>query len=270
MYTRWEYTDLTHYYTRIVMNMNPDGTEQKALYGSGSMFPNSTFDVQPLPGYASAFVGIISGHHGVARSGRLILFDPAKARKGAAGMLQEIPHRNRPIVEEVKDRLVDGVWPQFIKPSPLNDTYFLVAAKLDKNDLWGIYLVDKFDNVTCLHKMEGEGYISPIAVRKTVTPPAIPDRVKLDDKQATVFIQDIYEGEGLKGIPRGTVKSLRLHAYEYAYVQTQSDHNWHGIQSGWDIKRMLGTVPVEEDGSVIFKIPATTGRQRRCRHPMDA
>ena len=258
MYTRWEYTDLTHYYTRIVMNMNPDGTEQKALYGSGSMFPNSTFDVQPLPGYASAFVGIISGHHGVARSGRLILFDPATARKGAAGMLQEIPHRNRPIVEEVKDRLVDGVWPQFIKPSPLNDTYFLVAAKLDKNDLWGIYLVDKFDNVTCLHKMEGEGYISPIAVRKTVTPPAIPDRVKLDDKQATVFIQDIYEGEGLKGIPRGTVKSLRLHAYEYAYVQTQSDHNWHGIQSGWDIKRMLGTVPVEEDGSVIFKIPANT------------
>ena len=258
MYTRWEYTDLTHYYTRIVMNMNPDGTEQKALYGSGSMFPNSTFDVQPLPGYASAFVGIISGHHGVARSGRLILFDPAKARKGAAGMLQEIPHRNRPIVEEVKDRLVDGVWPQFIKPSPLNDTYFLVAAKLDKNDLWGIYLVDKFDNVTCLHKMEGEGYISPIAVRKTVTPPAIPDRVKLDDKQATVFIQDIYEGEGLKGIPRGTVKSLRLHAYEYAYVQTQSDHNWHGIQSGWDIKRMLGTEPVEEDGSVIFKIPANT------------
>lgn len=258
MYTRWEYTDLTHYYTRIVMNMNPDGTEQKALYGSGSMFPNSTFDVQPLPGNASAFVGIISGHHGVARSGRLILFDPAKARKGAAGMLQEIPHRNRPIVEEVKDRLVDGVWPQFIKPSPLNDTYFLVAAKLDKNDLWGIYLVDKFDNVTCLHKMEGEGYISPIAVRKTVTPPAIPDRVKLDDKQATVFIQDIYEGEGLKGIPRGTVKSLRLHAYEYAYVQTQSDHNWHGIQSGWDIKRMLGTVPVEEDGSVIFKIPANT------------
>ena len=258
MYTRWEYTDLTHYYTRIVMSMNPDGTEQKALYGSGSMFPNSTFDIQPLPGYSSAFVGIISGHHGVARSGRLILFDPAKARKGAAGMLQEIPFRNRPIVEEVKDRLVDDVWPQFIKPSPLNDTYFLVAAKLDKNDLWGIYLVDKFDNVTCLHKMEGEGYISPIAVRKTIAPPAIPDRVKLEEKQATVFIQDIYEGEGLKGIPRGTVKSLRLHAYEYAYVQTQSDHNWHGIQSGWDIKRMLGTVPVEEDGSVIFKIPANT------------
>lgn len=258
MYTRWEYTDLTHYYSRIVMHMNPDGTENKALWGSGNMFPNSTFDIQPLPGYPSAFVGIISGHHGVARSGRLILFDPAKARKGAAGMIQEIPYRNRPIVELIKDELVNDVWPQFIKPTPLNDKYFLVSAKLSPDDLWGLYLVDVFDNVTCLRKVEGEGYISPIAVRKTPVPPVIPDRVKLGEKEATVFIQDIYEGEGLRGVPKGTVKELRLHGYEYAYVKTTSDHNWHGIQSGWDIKRFLGTVPVEEDGSVIFKIPANT------------
>jgi len=258
MYTRWEYTDLTHYYSRIVMHMNPDGTENKALYGSGSMFPNSTFDIQPLPGHSSAFVGIISGHHGVARSGRLIVFDPIKSRKGLAGMVQEIPFRNRPIVELIKDELVNGVWPQFIKPTPLNDKYFLVSAKLDEQDLWGLYLVDVFDNVTCLQKVEGEGYISPIIVRKTNTPPAIPDRVKLNEKEATVFIQDIYEGEGLRDVPRGTIKELRLHAYEYAYVKTLSDHNWHGIQSGWDIKRILGTVPVEEDGSVIFKIPANT------------
>ena len=132
MYTRWEYTDLTHYYSRIVMHMNPDGTENKALYGSGAMFPNSTFDVQPLPGHGSAFVGIISGHHGVARSGRMIIFDPTKGRKSTAGMVQEIPHRNRPIKEEIKDQLVNGVWPQFIKPTPLNDKYFLVAAKLDR------------------------------------------------------------------------------------------------------------------------------------------
>ena len=46
---------------------------------------------------------------------------------------------------------------QFIKPTPLNDKYFLVAAKLDPQDLWGIYLVDVFDNVTCLRKVEGEG-----------------------------------------------------------------------------------------------------------------
>lgn len=258
MYTRWEYTDLTHYYSRIVMHMNPDGTENKALYGSGSMFPNSTFDIQPLPNHASAFVGIISGHHGVARSGRMIIFDPTKGRKNVAGMVQEIPHRNRPIKELIKDRLVDGVWPQFIKPTVLNDKYYLVAAKLSPESLWGIYLVDVYDNVTCIMEAEGEGFISPILVKKTQLPPVISDRVKLNEKNSTFFIQDIYEGEGLKGIPRGTVKSLRIHAYEYAYVKTRSDHNWHGIQSGWDIKRLLGTVPVEEDGSAIFSVPANT------------
>ena len=258
MYTRWEYADLTHYYSRIIMHVNPDGTESKALWGSGSMFPNSTFDIQPLPGHPSAFVGIISGHHGVARSGRLLLFDPMKARKGAEGVMQEIPYRNRPVVPLVKDELVNDVWPQFIKPMPLDDTYFLVSAKLSPDDLWGIYLVDVFDNVTCLIKQEGEGFISPIPVRKMPTPPVIPDRVKLNDKEATVFIQDIYEGEGLRNVPRGIVKELRIHSFEFAFVNSPSDHYAQGIQSGWDIKRLLGTVPVEEDGSVIFKIPANT------------
>ncbi|MBO5471262.1 MAG: SUMF1/EgtB/PvdO family nonheme iron enzyme [Bacteroidales bacterium] len=258
MYTRWEYTDLTHYYSRIVMHMNPDGTENKALYGSGAMFPNSIFDVQPLPGNGTSFIGIISGHHGIARSGRLLLFDPSVGRKSTEGVTQEIPHRNRPVTELIKDELVNGVWPQFVKPSVLDEKYFLVAAKLSEESLWGIYLVDIFDNVTCIIEAEDEGFISPVLVRKTVIPPALPDRVKLDQKEATFFIQDIYEGEGLRGIPRGTVKEVRIHAYEYAYVKSPSDHNWHGIQSGWDIKRNLGTAPVEEDGSVIFKAPANT------------
>ncbi|MFI3264472.1 MAG: SUMF1/EgtB/PvdO family nonheme iron enzyme [Rikenellaceae bacterium] len=258
MYTRWEYTDLMHYYSRFVMSMNPDGTEQKALYGSGSAFPNSMFDLQPLPGHSTAFVATVSGHHGVARAGRTLLFDPTKSRKGDEGIMYEILHSDGDIDTKARDRLVDGVWPQFIKPMPLDDTYFLVAAKLSATDLWGIYLVDIFDNMTCIMKQEGEGFISPILVTKKVTPPSVPDRVKLGEKEGTVFIQDIYEGEGLRGVPRGTVKELRLHTYEYAYLHTTSDHHWHGIQSGWDLKRRLGTVPVEEDGSAIFKVPANT------------
>ncbi len=258
MYTRWEYTDLMHYYSRFVMFMNPDGTEQKALYGSGSAFPNSMFDLQPLPGHSTAFVATVSGHHGVARAGRTLLFDPTKSRKGDQGIMYEILHSDGDIDTKARDRLVDGVWPQFIKPMPLDDTYFLVAAKLSPTDLWGIYLVDIFDNMTCIYKQEGEGVISPILVTKKETPPVIPDRVKLNETEGTVFIQDIYEGEGLRGVPRGTVKELRLHTYEYAYLHTTSDHHWHGIQSGWDLKRRLGTVPVEEDGSAIFKVPANT------------
>ena len=75
-YLRWEYTDNSHYFTRILMQMNPDGTAKKEYYGSGSYFPNSLFDARPIPGSANEFVGIVSGHHGVARSGRLMIFDP--------------------------------------------------------------------------------------------------------------------------------------------------------------------------------------------------
>lgn len=258
MYTRWEYTDLIHYFSRFVMHMNPDGTENKNLYGSGSWFPNSTFDMQPLPDGSSAFVGIISGHHGIARSGRLIIFDPAKSRKEEKGMVQEIPFSTRPIEPIIKDEMVNGVWPQFLKPQPLSNKYFLVTAKLTPNSLWGIYLVDIYDNMTLVVEGEGDGYINAIPVIKKVTPPVIPDKVNEDSKEATVFIQDIYEGEGLPGVPRGTVKKLRILAYEYAYRDSPSNHAAQGIQSGWDIKRLLGEVPVEADGSAIFTIPANT------------
>ena len=258
MYTRWEYTDLTHYFSRIVMHMNPDGTENKALYGSGSYFPNSTYDMRPLPSSASRFIGVISGHHGVPRSGRLMIFDPAKSRKEEKGMVQEIPFSQRKIVPIIKDYLVDGVWPQFVRPFPLDDQFFLVSAKLHPRGLWGIYLVDVFDNMTCIAEFEGAGLNMPIPIIKQPTPPIIPDRVNLQDKEATIFIQDIYEGEGTQGVPRGTIKELRVFAYEYAYQASISDHDAQGIQSGWDIKRLLGTVPVEADGSVIFKAPANT------------
>ncbi|MEG0454442.1 MAG: formylglycine-generating enzyme family protein, partial [Bacteroides sp.] len=256
MYTRWEYEDLTHYFSRFVMHMNPDGTEQKALYGSGSVFPNSIFDMQPLPNHSTRFVGVISGHHGVVRAGRLIIFDPAKSRKEEKGMVQEIPYRNRPIIPLVKDGLVDGVWPQFVKPYPVDNDYFLVSVKLSPKSLWGLYLVDVYDNMTLIAQYEDEGLIHAIPLRKTKTPPAIPDKTNMANKEATVFIQDIYEGEGLPNVPRGTVKKLRVLTYEYSYIKSPSDHTAQGVQSGWDLKRNLGEVPVEEDGSVLFKVPA--------------
>ncbi len=258
MYVRWEYTDLTHYFSRIVMHANPDGTETKALYGSGSFFPNSTFDIRPLPGRGTQFVGVVSGHHGVARSGRMMLFDPAKGRKEISGIVQEFPFSTRAIDPIIKDRLVDGVWPQFIKPYPINEKYYLVSAKLSPSSLWSIYLVDIYDNMIPLIEGEGLGFTSPTVVEKRVTPPVIPDKVDLTKKNGTIFIQDIYEGEGLLDVPRGTVKKLRLFAYEYAYIKSPSDHHAQGIQSGWDIKRILGEVDVEEDGSAIFNVPANT------------
>ena len=66
MYLRWEYTDIMHYYSRIMMSMNPDGSNQRAIYGSQSLWPNAMFNARPLPGEPGKFVAVVSGHHGVA------------------------------------------------------------------------------------------------------------------------------------------------------------------------------------------------------------
>ncbi len=256
MYLRWEYTDNTHYFSRILMHMNPDGTNKKELYGSGSYWPNSMFDAQPLPGKGNEFVAIVSGHHGIARSGELVLFDPSKGRHEEKGVIQQIPHRNKKVEPLIKDLLVDGVWPQFLKPRALSKEFFLVTAKLSPESLWGLYLVDVYDNVTPIAMFEGEGITEATPVIKKETPPVIPEKVNPEDKESTLYIQDIYEGEGTKGVPRGTIKELRIFAYEFAYIKSPSNHLAQGIQSGWDMKRLLGTVPVEEDGSVMFKVPA--------------
>ena len=85
----------------------------------------------------------------------------------------------------------------------------------------------------------------------------IPDRVQLDRKDATVLVSDVYAGPGLKGVPRGTVKQLRVFAYHFAYRGT-GGHAAVGTDGSWDVKRILGTVPVREDGSAFFSIPANT------------
>ena len=79
LYTRWEYTDLPHYFSRMLFRMNPDGTGQMEYYGSGSYWPNAMYWPRPIPGHPTAVVCVVSGHHGVSRSGELLLLDPGAA-----------------------------------------------------------------------------------------------------------------------------------------------------------------------------------------------
>lgn len=255
MYLRWEYTDASHYFTRILMSMNPDGTGKKEYYGSGSYWPNSLFEARPVPGNTSKFSGIVSGHHGTVRSGRLVVFDPKKGRHEADGVVQEIPFRDRKVEPIIKDRLVDDVWPQFLSAYPLDENFYLVNAKPGPGALWGLYLVDTFDNMTLITESEDEALMYPMILEKRQMPPVIPDKIQINDSTSTVYIANIYEGPGLQGVPKGSVEKLRLFAYHFTYNKS-GGHDELGIQTGWDVKRVLGTVPVEDDGSAIFKIPA--------------
>ena len=224
LYQRWEYADLPHANSRVTFTMNPDGTNQRAYYGSNSYFPTSYFDARPIPGRPSAMVGIVTGHHSTPRSGRLMIIDVNKGRREADGVVAEIPYSGRKVLPEVRDRQADGCWPRFLQPWPLNDTYFLVAMKASPESLWGLYLVDSFDNMTLICEDEGVAYLEPVLVEKRAIPPVIPDQVKPGLTTGTVFLQDVYAGDGLKGIPRGTVKKLRVGTYDFSSNRVSLNH----------------------------------------------
>jgi hypothetical protein len=90
-----------------------------------------------------------------------------------------------------------------------------------------------------------------------------PSRVDLARSTGVFYVADVYEGTGMEAIPRGTVKALRV-------VESPEKRFWtHPAWDGgtgqqapgmaWDDfnnKRILGTVPVDEDGSVYFEVPA--------------
>jgi formylglycine-generating enzyme required for sulfatase activity len=327
MYLRWEYTDIMHYYSRIMMTMNPDGTNQRAIYGSQSLWPNSMFHARPIPGEPGKFSAVVTGHHGVARVGKLTVFDTNKGYAHADGVVQYIPGYGKdvthitvdelyptvkpallkkfPDLQNVVTKLVDthmpgssnsgkdyhelnndffnrcyprlrehyphelaldldqlanNDYPHFYQPYPVSAQYYLTVAQLTPSSHWGLYLVDTFDNFVPVHSAAAADYrymIEPYPLKKRERPPIIPDRVNLHDKEATCYIQNIYRGPGLKGVPSGTVDSLRIFTYAYGYYRVGNHHHL-GVESGWDVKRLLGTVKVEQDGSAMFKIPANT------------
>ncbi len=255
MFTRWEYSDTPHYFSRLLFHMNPDGTGQMEHYKSNSYWPNSTFYARPIPNEPTKIVAVVSGHHGVPRMGELIIFDPAQGRFEADGVVQRIPGYGKKVEPTIADTLVDGSWPKFLHPYPLSDKYFLVSCKPTADASWGIYLVDVFDNMTLVAETPGYALFEPVPLRKTVRPPVIQDKVKLDRRDGQVYLANIYAGNGLKGVPRGTVKNLRVYAVHYCYPQ-MGGHINIGVEGPWDVHQILGTVPVEEDGSAFFRVPA--------------
>jgi formylglycine-generating enzyme required for sulfatase activity len=261
LYQRWEYTDTPHAHARLLMTMNPDGTNQRQCYGSNSYWPNATFYARPIPGHPSKIVGIVTGHHGIARCGEMTIFDPAISRFEADGVVQQIPGYG----QKVEPRFFDGLItkkPIMIHPFPLNEHYFLCSMKTGPG-MFAVCFVDTFDNILILRAEPGYALFEPIALKKTPTPPVLPDKVDLSRKDATIFMSDIYAGPGLKGIPRGTVKKLRVGSYTFSYpnpgkLGTGGTYGVLGVDGPWDIKRILGTVPVNPDGSAVFTVPANT------------
>jgi formylglycine-generating enzyme required for sulfatase activity len=266
IYTRWDYSDMQHSNNRPLMVMNPDGSGQRSLAFSNSIFPASFFYARPVPGHPSQIVGTITGHHGPMRVGRMIVIDPAVGTQNEKAMVRELPGYDKKIERMVKDPLMDKVMPQILQPYPLAQSgtdagggeFFLVSMQHDWDELRGIYLVDIYDNAVLLWEMEEYGYLEPLPVKKRPTPPVIPSFLKPESDTATIYIQDIYHGPGLKDVPRGTVKQLRIGSYQFSAHGNGGHPGATGVDSGWDIKTIIGVAPVNEDGSVTAEVPSKT------------
>lgn len=266
MYLRWEYTDMVHSNNRVLMTMDPDGTGQRGYWGSNSYFPAAFHYARPIPGHPGAVVGIAGGHHGPSRQGRMLVVDPQLGTREGEGVTHQLPGRGTRVDPVATDPYSWNLWPRSLHPWPLAQSgthkgagkYFLVSMKLSPDSLWGIYLVDIFDNAVLIHEAEEQILVEPVPLRPVPTPPVIADGVDPDTDTASVYIQDVHLGPGLAGVPKGVIKKLRVGTWGFSVHGLGGHNGTLGVDSSWDYRTLLGTVPVHPDGSTSFTIPANT------------
>jgi hypothetical protein len=110
----------------------------------------------------------------------------------------------------------------------------------------------------------------PIPLRPREVRRTRPSLVDYRKDSGTCYVQDVYIGPGLAGVPRGTIKTLRVVGLDFRVAGIGSNGNGGpgggalvstpvSIGNGaWDPKIILGDATVHDDGSVFFSAPART------------
>lgn len=271
LYTRWEYNDRGQIYPQPLFQMNPDGTNQRELYGGNSWFPTNIIHARKIPG-SRKVLAVVTGHHRPAH-GKLAVIDPAAGRQEGRGVQLIAPIRSTDYVR-VDRYALDGN--QFQYPFPISEEQFLVTLALPTPEgelgRFNIYLMDRRGGRELLAEPQsadssiGCKQILPLAARPRPTPR--PSEVDYRKDVGTFYVQDVYQGLGLQGVRRGTIKRLRVVTLKYrAAAIGQLSQDGLGGNSGvttpvaigngsWDAKVVLGTVKVHDDGSAFFQAPA--------------
>ncbi len=273
LYTRWEYNDRGQVYPQPLLQMNPDGTNQTEFYGVNSWFPTTILHARGVPSTQKA-LAIATGHHS-RQTGKLILIDPAKGRQENTGVQLVAPVRDTPAVK------VDAFGQHgelFQYPYPLSETEFLVTYhpvgwqwKVGSlGPRFGIYFMTIDGRRELLVSDPELPCSQPVPLRPREVHHARPSLVDYRESEGTCYVQDVYAGPGLAGVPRGTIKKLRVVALDFRAAGVGSNRNGGpgggalvstpvAIGNGaWDPKIVLGDATVEEDGSAFFRLPART------------
>lgn len=269
VYTRWEYTDKPLWRAQKLWTAHPDGTQVSTLWGNQSVWPDVLKDARAIPGsHRVMFTG--SAHHDWF-AGSVGIIDPRAGLNFPAGLTKitaDVPWPecgNGPVDSiESPSYHSSGNYPAYYSPYPLSEEDFLVSAR--RNDRFRLYLMDVEGNRELIY--EGAHHVlHALPVRRRTPPPALPDQVNWPlttaadhPKPGLFFSRNIYEGApaALHGKARYLrVLSIDHKTYTYwhqrPYISTGPVVS--GVQSD-GVKRILGTVPIESDGSVAFTAPA--------------
>jgi hypothetical protein len=276
LYARWDYIDRHNGPFMSLWSTYPDGTNTRLVFGNYTRHPHCVFEPRSIPG-SPKIVFTASGHH-AQTMGSLVLLDPTVGTEGDPPMTRLTPGVPFPEIEG---------WPEeyYANPWPLSEQLHLVAwgrndslngqppaAALDAATVgflaangspcaggrqmpWmGLYLFDAQGGRELLYRDPEMACMYPIPLKPRPVPPVLPARADWDGPQEGRFIvTDVYRG--LKQAKPGDIKSLRVVAVP---PKTHPTMNQPGIGLTHDDpgKCVLGTVPVEADGSAHFVAPS--------------
>ncbi|NLH44144.1 MAG: hypothetical protein GX448_20080, partial [Planctomycetes bacterium] len=264
LYSRWDYVDRSAANYHGLWVSNPDGTNPSILFGNYTQRINACYQGKAIPG--SRRVAFIAGAHHADVGGSLVLVDPDKCR------LDPVTAEDRfESIETLTPEVCfpEGVgWPgsYFHSPWPLSEDCFLVAFSFKplpgmgpnvKDDNYtGLYYFDRFGNLELLYADPDFSCMYPIPLEPRPVPPLVSSSLESGLSDEGEFILTNVR-ESFFPLPQSRpIRGLRI----FQVLPKTSTHVANQPRIGYanaeSARMLLGTVPVEKDGSAYFRAPA--------------
>jgi hypothetical protein len=265
-YTRWEYQERGWANVQSLWFVRPDGTGADALFKQHFNNPWAVEEARSIPG-SHRLVAIATGHHTLP-AGPVVILDPAVAMNDPAGIQIVTPGVRPPeggmAGTPVPEGGVADAGGLYMTPWPLSDKYFLVSYGFGGQTApagYGIYLIDVFGTKELVYRDPKISCFVPIPLRPRPRPPILPDVTDPLIPDAVCNASEV--GRGVDGVDPKSIRFIRIaqglgwpYDNEHGGWRYETDAKRIGIN--WTPVRILGTVPVEADGSAHFRVPADT------------
>ena len=276
-YTRWEYQERHFLEVHSVWAVRPDGTMADTVFNQHIRAPYGLRDTRSIPG-TNKLVSIATGHHTFAY-GPVVVIDPGRGANSPAGIQSVTPHslpqEGPPPGAAVRSGGVPDRGGLYQTPWAVSESCFLVSyspalpasgTQGDNNATgFAVYLIDVHGNKELIHRDLIYSSSFPMPLKKRPRPTVLPDLADETSRSATCLVGDVYRG--MEGIQRGTVKHIRISQRvgwplddqigAMRYIPGNAWERHFGFWA-WAPVRVIGTVPVEPDGSAHFSVPADT------------